>query len=107
MLTSSEVRPILQQLIALELPDVAVLAYQELDPNLSITARETLRPVADKTDPMTNCSFRASSAMVRHRSTSSTGSTRPSRCSAVYLEEQRPTRRRRASGVMSNGMARS
>ena len=48
MLTSSEVRPILQQLAALELPDVAVLAYQELDPNLSITARETLRPVADK-----------------------------------------------------------
>lgn len=50
ILTSSEVRPILQQLIALELPDVAVLAYQELDPSLNITPRETLRPIADRTD---------------------------------------------------------
>ena len=50
ILTSSEVRPILRQLIALELPDVAVLSYQELDPALNIIARETLRPVTDKPD---------------------------------------------------------
>ena len=54
-----------------------------------------------------SCSFRASSGTERPRSTSRTGSTPPWRCSGACSAGQRPTRRRRASGVMMNEMARS
>jgi hypothetical protein len=45
IITSLEVKAILRQLIALELPEVVVLAYQELDPNLNIAPRARIGDV--------------------------------------------------------------